>query len=36
MGDVNHQAKCLSVVFHFNLFPDVLGLEHQMQAGMVV
>lgn len=35
VGDVNHRAKCLSVLFHFNRFPDVLGLEHQMQAGRI-
>lgn len=34
VGDVNHRAKCLSILFHFNHFPDVLGLEHQMQAGI--
>lgn len=36
VGDVSHRAKCLSVLFHFNHFPDVLGLEHQMKAGRIV
>lgn len=36
VDDVYHWAKCLSILFHFKHFPDVLGLEHQIQAGMIV
>lgn len=31
VGDVNHRAKCLSILFHFDHFPDSLGLEQYMQ-----